>query len=101
MDPNVTAMRPSDPEALVRTASWRKCVPLVGSGAGRERLTVRLDEQYAGDPGAARDALTAEVAELASAEAEGLLGFVVETVPREAFQRTATSGKLRTVIDLR
>ncbi|MGY9065180.1 acyl-CoA reductase [Streptomyces sp. CAS3] len=74
---------------------------VVRSGAGREELTIRLDEQYADDPGAAHRALAAEVAELASAEAEGLLALTVETVPREAFERTATSGKLRTVIDLR
>ncbi|MER7916324.1 MULTISPECIES: aldehyde dehydrogenase family protein [unclassified Streptomyces] len=74
---------------------------VVRSGAGREELTIRLDEQYAGDPGAAHRALAAEVPELASAEAEGLLALTVETVPREAFERTATSGKLRTVIDLR
>ncbi|MFH9943174.1 acyl-CoA reductase [Streptomyces murinus] len=74
---------------------------VVRSGAGREELTIRLDEQYADDPGAAHRALAAEVPELASAEAEGLLALTVETVPREAFERTATSGKLRTVIDLR
>ncbi|MFK0139074.1 acyl-CoA reductase [Streptomyces murinus] len=74
---------------------------VVRSGAGREELTIRLDEQYADDPGAAHRALAAEVPELGSAEAEGLLALTVETVPREAFERTATSGKLRTVIDLR
>ncbi|MFJ5531086.1 acyl-CoA reductase [Streptomyces sp. NPDC093261] len=74
---------------------------LVAPGSGRELLTVRLDEGYASDPAAARDALAAEVAELASAEAEGLLAFAVETVRRERFERTATSGKLRTVVDLR
>ncbi|WKE73569.1 acyl-CoA reductase [Streptomyces sp. WP-1] len=74
---------------------------VVRSGAGREELTIRLDEQYADDPGAAHRALAAEVAELAAAEAEGLLALTVETVPRDAFERTATSGKLRTVIDLR
>ncbi|MGW5246529.1 acyl-CoA reductase [Streptomyces sp. NPDC004129] len=74
---------------------------LVAPGSGRELLTVRLDEDYACDPAAARDALAAEVAELASAEAEGLLAFAVETVRRETFERTATSGKLRTVVDLR
>ncbi|WP_265566274.1 aldehyde dehydrogenase family protein [Streptomyces hygroscopicus] len=74
---------------------------LIASGSGRERLTVRLDEQYASDPAAARDAFAAEMAELASAEAEGLLTFAVETASREAFDRTATSGKLRTVVDLR
>ncbi|KUM92656.1 hypothetical protein AQI88_30930 [Streptomyces cellostaticus] len=74
---------------------------LVASGSDREVLTVRLDEQYASDPEAAREGLVAEVTELASAEAEGLLAFAVETVRRETFERTATSGKLRTVIDLR
>ncbi|MEU8587288.1 acyl-CoA reductase [Streptomyces sp. NPDC048664] len=74
---------------------------LVESGAGRERMTVRLDEGYASDPVAACDALTAEMAELSSARAEGLLDFAVATVRREEFERTATSGKLRTVIDLR
>ncbi|MFA7754311.1 acyl-CoA reductase [Streptomyces sp. NRRL B-2790] len=74
---------------------------LVASGSGREVLTVRLDEEYAGDPEGTREALVAEVTELASAEAEGLLAFVVETVGRERFERTATSGKLRTVVDLR
>ncbi|MFH8342847.1 acyl-CoA reductase [Streptomyces sp. AM6-12] len=74
---------------------------VVRSGADREELTIRLDEQYADDPRAAHRALAAEVPELASAETEGLLALTVETVPREAFERTATSGKLRTVIDLR
>ncbi|MGW4569322.1 acyl-CoA reductase, partial [Streptomyces sp. NPDC004561] len=74
---------------------------VVASGADRERLTVRLDEQYAADPEAARAALASEVAELASAEAEGLLSLTVRTVRREEFERTPTSGKLRTVIDLR
>ncbi|ANP52450.1 phenylacetate-coenzyme A ligase PaaK-like adenylate-forming protein [Streptomyces griseochromogenes] len=74
---------------------------VVASGSDREMLTVRLDDQYANDPESARDALVAEVTELASAEAEGLLALSVETVRRETFERTATSGKLRTVIDLR
>ncbi|MEV6837194.1 acyl-CoA reductase [Streptomyces sp. NPDC051133] len=74
---------------------------LIAPGTDREELTVRLDEQYAGDAGAAREALTAEVPELTSAVAEGLLALSVETVPRDSFERTATSGKLRTVIDLR
>ncbi|GGW60252.1 hypothetical protein GCM10010503_41910 [Streptomyces lucensis JCM 4490] len=74
---------------------------LVTPGPGRERLTVRLDEQYAGDAAAAHEALTAGVPELASAEAEGLLALSVETMPRECFERTAISGKLRTVIDRR
>lgn len=74
---------------------------LVAPGSGRERLTVRLDEQYAPDPAAARAAFAAEEVALTSAEAEGLLAFTVETAPMDAFERTATSGKLRTVVDLR
>ncbi|MFD9093267.1 acyl-CoA reductase [Streptomyces collinus] len=74
---------------------------VVESGADRERLTVLLDEQYATAPDAARTALAGEVTELASAEEEGLLTLTVRTVPRGAFERTPTSGKLRTVIDLR
>ncbi|MFI8243421.1 acyl-CoA reductase [Streptomyces sp. NPDC085866] len=74
---------------------------LVASGSGRDVLTVRLDEQYASDPETAREALLAEVTELASAGAEGLLALAVETVRRETFERTPTSGKLRTVVDLR
>ncbi|MEU4037781.1 acyl-CoA reductase [Streptomyces collinus] len=74
---------------------------VVEAGTDRERLTVRLDEQYAPDPEAARTALVREVAELASAEEEGLLTLTVQSVPRDAFERTPTSGKLRTVIDLR
>ncbi|UXY25347.1 acyl-CoA reductase [Streptomyces sp. HUAS TT20] len=91
---------------IVRGAQERLAYPgevqlLAESGADREQLTVRLDEQYAADPEAAREALLAEVPELASALAEGLLAFTVQTVPTETFERTATSGKLRTVIDLR
>jgi phenylacetate-coenzyme A ligase PaaK-like adenylate-forming protein len=74
---------------------------VVAPGPDREQLTVRLDEQYAPDPAVARATLSAEVAELASAVAEGLLSFTVQAIRREEFERTVTSGKLRTVIDLR
>ncbi|WP_275124609.1 acyl-CoA reductase [Streptomyces sp. ICBB 8177] len=74
---------------------------LLDADAGRERLTVRLDERYAPDPSAAREAFTGDVEELAAAEAEGLLAFEVVTAATDAFERTATSGKLRTVIDRR
>ncbi|WP_244188629.1 acyl-CoA reductase [Streptomyces yokosukanensis] len=73
----------------------------VASGPEREELTVRLDEQYAPDPGLTRSTLTAEVPELASALEEGLLSLAVQSVRRETFERTPTSGKLRTVVDLR
>ncbi|MFE3328963.1 aldehyde dehydrogenase family protein [Streptomyces sp. NPDC059176] len=74
---------------------------LVATDPGRERMTIRLDERYAPDRATARAAFVAEEADLASAESEGLLAFAVETVPMAAFERTTTSGKLRTVVDLR
>ncbi|ARP73306.1 hypothetical protein LK07_29935 [Streptomyces pluripotens] len=74
---------------------------LVEADPQREVLTVRLDEQYADDPHTVRDVLIGEIPELSSAEAEGLLALAVETTRRESFERTGTSGKLRTVIDRR
>jgi phenylacetate-coenzyme A ligase PaaK-like adenylate-forming protein len=73
----------------------------VAPGTDREELTVRLDEQYAPAPDATRAAVTAEIPEVASAAEEGLLSLAVQNVRREAFERTPTSGKLRTVVDLR
>ncbi|MEU6172438.1 acyl-CoA reductase [Streptantibioticus parmotrematis] len=74
---------------------------LLDAGGGGERLTVRLDERYAADVSAAREAFTGDMEELAAAEAEGLLAFEVVTAGVDAFERTATSGKLRTVVDRR
>ncbi|MFI8460219.1 acyl-CoA reductase [Kitasatospora sp. NPDC085464] len=74
---------------------------ILDAGDGRERVTVRLDERYAPDPAAAAAAFPAAIAELASAVDEDLLDFTVETAGSGAFERTATSGKLRTVIDRR
>ncbi|MFF4603054.1 acyl-CoA reductase [Streptomyces sp. NPDC001339] len=72
------------------------------SAADREQLTVRLDERYAPDPDEARAALLAHIPELGSAAgAEALLTCTVETADTLAFERTPTSGKLRTVIDRR
>ncbi|MYT31360.1 MULTISPECIES: acyl-CoA reductase [unclassified Streptomyces] len=72
------------------------------SSADREHLTVRLDEHYAPDPDTARTALLAHIPELGSAVGpEALLTCTVETVPGAGFERTPTSGKLRTVIDRR
>ncbi|MFI1073472.1 acyl-CoA reductase [Streptomyces puniciscabiei] len=73
----------------------------VTPGTDREELTVRLDEQYAPDPDVTRAVVTHEVPEVAAAVAEGLLSLAVRNVRREAFERTPTSGKLRTVVDLR
>ncbi|AEW98566.1 acyl-CoA reductase [Streptantibioticus cattleyicolor] len=68
---------------------------------GRERLTLRMDERYAPEADVAREAFLAAVPELAEAVAEGLLSCSVETAGIAAFERTATSGKLRSVVDLR
>ncbi|MEV8094511.1 acyl-CoA reductase [Kitasatospora sp. NPDC085879] len=74
---------------------------LLDTDVDRERVTVRLDERYAPDPGTARAAFLTAVPELGSAVAEGLLTCTVERAPTTAFERTPTSGKLRTVIDRR
>ncbi|MFB6603822.1 acyl-CoA reductase [Streptomyces noursei] len=75
---------------------------LLTNEAGREHLTVRLDAHYAPDPAAARAALLTHIPELGSAAGpEALLTLTVETAPTLAFERTPTSGKLRTVIDRR
>ncbi|MGD3107092.1 acyl-CoA reductase [Streptomyces sp. YGL11-2] len=72
------------------------------SQADREHLTVRLDSRYAPDPDEARTALLDRIPELgAAAGTEALLTCTVETAPTGAFERTPTSGKLRTVIDRR
>ncbi|MGG2461497.1 acyl-CoA reductase [Streptomyces sp. RGM 3693] len=75
---------------------------VVTNETGREHLTVRLDDRYAPEPDTARTALLAHIPELGSAVGpEALLTCTVETTPTLAFERTPTSGKLRTVIDRR
>ncbi|MFD8749766.1 acyl-CoA reductase [Kitasatospora sp. NPDC059577] len=74
---------------------------LLDTGDDRERITVRLDERYAPDAAAAAACFPAAIPELASAVAEDLLAFTVESADSGDFERTATSGKLRTVIDRR
>ncbi|MER7757351.1 acyl-CoA reductase [Kitasatospora sp. NPDC097643] len=74
---------------------------ILDAGDGRERATVRLDARYAPDGAAARAAFLDTVPELGSAVAEGLLDCAVETVDSAAFERTPSSGKLRTVVDRR
>ncbi|GGX27853.1 acyl-CoA reductase [Streptomyces noursei] len=75
---------------------------LLTSTADREHLTVRLDSAYAPDPDTARAAFLAHLPELGSAVGpEALLTCTAEIVAGHAFERTATSGKLRTVIDRR
>ncbi|WP_326847136.1 acyl-CoA reductase [Streptomyces kaniharaensis] len=74
---------------------------ILDAGDGREQATVRLDERYAADGAPARAAFLAAIPELHSAVTEELLSFSVETAGTAAFERTPTSGKLRTVIDRR
>ncbi|MFJ9607706.1 acyl-CoA reductase [Kitasatospora sp. NPDC101176] len=74
---------------------------LLDAGADCERAVVRLDERYAPDRATARAAFLAAVPELGSAVAEGLLECTVETTGAAGFERTPTSGKLRTVVDRR
>ncbi|MEW1660147.1 MULTISPECIES: acyl-CoA reductase [unclassified Streptomyces] len=75
---------------------------LLTSQADREHLIVRLDGAYAPDPDVARTALLTHITELGSAVGpEELLTCTVEIAATSAFERTRTSGKLRTVIDRR
>ncbi|MFE7314438.1 acyl-CoA reductase [Streptomyces sp. NPDC057555] len=75
---------------------------LLTSQADREHLIVRLDGAYAPDPDVARTALLNHITELGSAVGpEELLTCTVEIAATSAFERTRTSGKLRTVIDRR
>ncbi|MEU6084677.1 acyl-CoA reductase [Streptomyces sp. NPDC047108] len=67
-----------------------------------ERLTVRLDALYAPSADEARAAFLAAIPELRSAvEEEELLTLSVEITDVASFERTATSGKLRTFVDRR
>lgn len=70
-------------------------------GAVREHLTLRLERAGAPAPDRARDAFLAAYPEVRSAVAEKLLDFTVEAVDGAALERTATSGKLRAVVDRR
>ncbi|MFB7663568.1 acyl-CoA reductase [Kitasatospora sp. NPDC056138] len=74
---------------------------ILTSGGDREELSVRLDERYAPAPEEARAVLLTAIGELGSAVGEGLLTCTVETSGAGGFERTPTSGKLRTVIDRR
>ncbi|MEW2414768.1 acyl-CoA reductase [Streptomyces sp. NPDC046866] len=74
---------------------------LIGSGAARERLTVRVERTATTDPARLREVLLAGYPELRSAVEARLLDLTVEAVPGSALDRIPTSGKLRTVIDTR
>ncbi|MGW1077504.1 acyl-CoA reductase [Streptomyces sp. NPDC002537] len=71
---------------------------LLAGGDRRESLTVRV-ERGTVPADAVRETLLGDYPELRSAVSEGLLDFTVEAVPGAEFVRTATSGKLRTVVD--
>ncbi|MFE0047788.1 aldehyde dehydrogenase family protein [Streptomyces albireticuli] len=73
---------------------------LAGSG-DRESLTVRVERTLAVGPDEARDAFLADYPELRSAVDERLLDLGVEVVDGADLERTATSGKLRSVVDTR
>ncbi|GAA2453959.1 acyl-CoA reductase [Streptomyces mauvecolor] len=71
------------------------------SGSARECLTLRLENSKAPDADRARDTFLAAYPEVRSAVDERLLDFAVEVVDGADLDRTATSGKLRAVVDRR
>lgn len=75
---------------------------VLSPGTACEHLAVRLDRAYAGDAQQARAAFLAAIPELDTAVTEEkLLTCTVEIVDNKELERTAGSGKLRTIIDLR
>lgn len=75
---------------------------VVEAAPSRERITVRMDEDGVSDPAAATRTLLAHYPELYEAvTAEGLLDLSVQAVAPGDFERSAASGKLRTVVDRR
>lgn len=67
----------------------------------RERLTVRVERSHAPDPHRLRQAFLAHYPELRTAAEDRLLDFVVEAVEGPSLHRSASSGKLRAVVDTR
>ncbi|MEX2984316.1 acyl-CoA reductase [Streptomyces sp. C36] len=74
---------------------------LLTDAGPRERLTVRIEDTSTATPDDLRTALLAGYPELRSAVEERLLDLVVETADTADFHRTASSGKLRAVVDER
>lgn len=70
-------------------------------GPARECLTLRMESAQAPDADLARDAFLAAYPEVRSAVDERLLDFAVEVLDGADLDRTATSGKLRAVVDRR
>ncbi|PKV83021.1 acyl-CoA reductase [Streptomyces sp. TLI_146] len=75
---------------------------VVETAPSRERITVRMEEHGAVDPTTVVATLLAHYPELHEAvTTERLLDLSVEAVGSGAFERSAASGKLRTVVDRR
>lgn len=75
---------------------------VVEAAPSRERITVRMDVDGVGDPAAAARTLLAHYGELREAvTTERLLDLSVEAIAPGDFERSAASGKLRTVVDRR
>ncbi|GAA3031709.1 hypothetical protein GCM10020000_05820 [Streptomyces olivoverticillatus] len=74
---------------------------LLGRDAVREHLAVRVESNGTAEPEQLRTAFLAGYEELRSAVDDRLLDLTVEAVDGAAFDRTATSGKLRAVVDTR
>ncbi|KJY42934.1 hypothetical protein VR41_05595 [Streptomyces sp. NRRL B-1568] len=74
---------------------------LLGRDAVREHLAVRVESNGTAEPEQLRMAFLAGYEELRSAVDDRLLDLTVEAIDGAAFDRTATSGKLRAVVDTR
>ncbi|MFC0842476.1 acyl-CoA reductase [Streptomyces noboritoensis] len=75
---------------------------VVEAAPSRERITIRTEEHAGVDPAAVVATLLAHYPELHEAvTGEGLLDLSVEAVGAGEFERSAASGKLRTVVDRR
>ncbi|MEU8779113.1 acyl-CoA reductase [Streptomyces sp. NPDC048606] len=67
----------------------------------RERLTVRVERLGSTDTAALREVFLSGYADLRAAVDEGLLELAVEAVDGASLERSAASGKLRSVVDVR
>ncbi|WP_019891211.1 acyl-CoA reductase [Streptomyces purpureus] len=74
---------------------------VLSTHAARERLTVRVEHAAAPDTEPLRAAFLAGYPELRTAVEERLLDLAVEAVDGASLERVATSGKLRSVVDVR
>ncbi|WJV47462.1 acyl-CoA reductase [Streptomyces flavofungini] len=75
---------------------------ILSEGLEQERLTIRLDRRHAPDPATARRHFLDHYGELRNAVEEARMADVeVHTIDSAHFERGATSGKLRNIIDRR